>query len=57
MHAPQREWAEVTSANVSALMTQNYRDIAVAFSDAHINEKLFDHKNIKTPERLQEVAG
>ena len=43
--------------NASALMTQNRPDIAVAFRNAHTNENVCDHKNIKTPERLQEVAG
>ena len=56
-HAPQRKWEEVTIANVSALMTQNYRDIVSAFRDAHTNENVCDHKNIKTSERLHEVAG
>nr|QNO43556.1 hypothetical protein HMEJMANM_00025 [Methanosarcinales archaeon ANME-2c ERB4]QNO43619.1 hypothetical protein LAPIAFBC_00026 [Methanosarcinales archaeon ANME-2c ERB4]QNO44708.1 hypothetical protein LCOPCFJD_00007 [Methanosarcinales archaeon ANME-2c ERB4] len=58
IHAPQREWADVrSSANASALMAQNYRDIAVAFRDAHTNENVCDHKNIKTSERLQEVTA
>ncbi len=57
IHAPQRKWEEVTSANVSASMTQNHPDIAVAFRDAHTNENVCDHKNIKTLEMLQEVAG
>jgi uncharacterized membrane-anchored protein len=38
-------------------MTQNHPDIAVAFRDAHTNENVCDHKNIKTLEMLQEVAG
>jgi hypothetical protein len=58
IHAPQREWEDVcSSANVSASMTQNRPDIAVAFRDAHTNENVCDHKNIKTLEKLQEVAG
>ena len=58
IHAPQRKWrGKVTSANVSALMTQNYRDIVAAFRDAYTNENVCDHKNIKTLEGLQEVAG
>ena len=58
IHAPQREWGDVrSSANVSALMTQNYQDIAVAFMGAHTSEKMCDHKNTKTPERLQEVTA
>lgn len=58
IHAPQRKWrGEVTSANVSALMTQNRPDIALAFRDAHTNEGVCDYKNIKTPERLHEVTA
>jgi len=58
IHAPQREWGDVcSSANVSALMTQNRMDIALAFRDAHTNEGVCDYKNIKTPERLQEVSA
>lgn len=57
IHAPQRKWEEVTIANVPALMTQNHQDIVSAFRDAHTNENVCDHKNIKTLERLQEVAG
>lgn len=58
IHASQREWGDVcSSANVSALMTQNRPDIALVFRDAHTNEKVCDHKNIKTPERLQEVSA
>ncbi len=57
-HAPQRKWKrEITSANVSALMAQNRPDIALAFRDARTNEKVCDHANIKTPERLQEVSA
>ena len=56
-HVPQRKWKrEGTSANVSALMTQSYRDTVSAFGDAHPNENVGDHKNIKMPERLQEVT-
>ncbi|MCK4458570.1 MAG: hypothetical protein KAU52_02465 [Methanosarcinales archaeon] len=58
IHAPQRgrrDWG--FDVNVSAFMTQNRPDIAVAFRDAHTNENVCDHKDIKTLERLQEVAG
>ena len=58
IRAPQRKWrGVVTSANVPALMAQNRPDIALVFRDAHTNEKVCDHKNIKTPERLQEVSA
>ena len=56
IHAPQRgRWGARSSANVSALMTQNRPNIAVTFRDAHTNENVCDHKNIKTPEKSQEV--
>jgi len=58
IHASQRgRWDVGSSANVPALMTQNRPDIAVAFRDAHTNEKVYDHKNIKTPEMSQEVTA
>jgi len=46
-----------SSANVSSLMTQNRPDTTVAFRDAHTNEKVCDHKNIKTPEKSQKVTA
>ncbi len=58
IRAPQRKWEGVVArVNVSASMTQNRPDVALAFRDAHTNEKVCDHKNIKTPERLQEVSA
>jgi len=45
------------NVNVSVSMTQNCHDIAVAFMDAHTDGNVCDNENIKTLERLREVAG
>jgi len=46
-----------SSANVSALMTQNCRDIAVSFRDAYTNENVCDHKNIVTTQVPKTTIG
>jgi hypothetical protein len=58
MDAPQRgRWDMGFNVNVSVSMTQNCHDIAVAFMDAHTDGNVCDNENIKTLERLREVAG